>query len=59
MTVSLGFKAEALQSHFEESGLVNVKTDTTFTVSKQKLKELGGDDSPLKRFLADAEQNPK
>jgi hypothetical protein len=54
-----GFKAETLQAHFEEAGLVNVKTDTSFSVSKQKLKELGGNDTPLKRFLADAETNPK
>lgn len=55
----LGFKAGTLQAHFEEAGLVNVKTDTSFSISKHKLKELGGDETPLKRFLADAETNPK
>jgi hypothetical protein len=54
-----GFKPEKLQAHFEEAGLINVKTNTDFKVSKLKLKELGGDDSPLKGFLKDAETNPE
>ncbi|KAK9898921.1 S-adenosyl-L-methionine-dependent methyltransferase [Cystobasidium minutum MCA 4210] len=54
-----GFKAEVLQKHFEDAGLVNVKVDSTFSVSKVKLKELGGGDTSLGHFLKDADVNPE